>query len=170
MGTPRPSRTKKMSASGPGPAPALPGAEITVAQLLRSENSTPQGSRLRTKLDKCALGSSLVATNLLKLDARQVFFTLLDVEQADIEHFTEILEHGLPYFVRTELNSQMTQLRPFQKKFMEEAREAWNPAPGGKVHKRLLMVAATGSGKSAMIAMAPFVGARERCIVVVPNL
>ena len=83
---------------------------------------------------------------------------------------SQILEDGLPYFVRTELNKQMTQLRPFQKKFWDEAREAWNPASGGQVFKRLLMVAATGAGKSAMIAMAPFIGARERCIVVVPNL
>ena len=32
------------------------------------------------------------------------------------------------------------------------------------------MVAATGTGKSNLIAMAPFAGARDRCLVLVPNL
>ena len=48
--------------------------------------------------------------------------------------------------------------------------QSWRSTNGQPGVKHLLQVAATGSGKSLLIAMAPFAGARKRNLVVVPNL
>ena len=67
-------------------------------------------------------------------------------------------------FLDTTRTPEGSARRGFQLRFWKEAREAW-----GKGSSRLLMVACTGSGKSLLIALAPFAnGARNRVLITVP--
>jgi hypothetical protein len=150
--------------------PALPAAVTTLGQLVRSEKDTVVGARLCEAFEKCALKSALGTANILDAAQQQMIFLMLKTSAEDQEHLRGVLAHGLPYFVRTELIGNMALLRPFQRTFWNDSMQAWNPGPGQEVAKRLLMVAATGTGKSAIIAIAPFAGARDRNLVVVPNL
>ena len=155
-----------MSASGA----ALPAAVTTLGQLVRSEKDTVVGARLSAAFESCPVKAALGAANMLDAAQQHVIFPMLQISADDQEHLRGVLARGLPYFVRTELSGNMALLRPFQRTFWNDAMQAWNPGPGQQVAKRLLMVAATGTGKSAIIAIAPFAGARDRNLVVVPNL
>jgi superfamily II DNA or RNA helicase len=84
-------------------------------------------------------------------------------------------EQTLPYFVRTSLVMHPG-IRAWQRRFVVEAEQAWFPdlcppwTAVQHVPSDLLQVAATGAGKTLAIAMAPFCGgARERCLIVVPD-
>ena len=87
--------------------------------------------------------------------------------QADQEAVQEICTKRATDFIRTEISERPVHLlRDFQKKFWTEIQGIWrNPTPAQERWTRLLMVAATGTGKSNLIAIAPFAGARDRCLV-----
>ena len=78
-----------------------------------------------------------------------------------------------PEIIPNELNDPeiIPNCRRWQVRFWKEASLRWNPPqwnqPAGQA--RLLQHACTGAGKSDIIVMAPFAGARERCLVLVPT-
>ena len=160
---------------GDAPPPGLPTlGPLTVAQLLKSEQKSDIGRRLKTKVESHQLKDVLGAINLRDDGQRAGFFGVCDIAPADQESIKAICADELPYFIRTELSNTAIfsdALRDFQKKFWTEIQDIWrNPTPAQEKWTRLLMVAATGTGKSNLIAMAPFAGARDRCLVLVPNL
>jgi len=84
------------------------------------------------------------------------------------------MDEGLPFFIQNEINdpNTVTNLREWQRRFWMEAYAGWNHPDWNepRSQQRLLQHACTGAGKFDIIAMAPFAGARDRFLVVVPTL
>ena len=123
------------------PNVAIPAASILVEQLLRSEKGTDEGTRLSKALSDCVFGDVFMKLNFLDTAKRDQCYKMLNISNEDQLHFQKILDAGLPYFIANAFSGNMALLREFQRTFWDEARAAWDPAPGEQIARRLLMVA-----------------------------
>ena len=115
-------------------------------------------------LHEMVLGGTLAAFRDLQ--------SLHKMEDTDLAALADLATQGLPYFIQYDLSDvqNIPNLRVWQRHFWNEAWRRWTPPQWDqpRTQQRLLQHACTGAGKSDIIAMAPFAGARDRCLVVVP--
>ena len=157
---------------GDAPPPGLPPlGRLTVDQMLKSADRD-LSRRVKDLVQKNKMKRIIGELDLRDEEERDQFFGMCNIDPADQESIKAICADELPFFIRTEIKDASTNLlRRFQKDFWKEIQGIWrNPTPEEENFTRLLMVAATGTGKSNLIALAPFAGARDRCLVLVPNL
>ncbi|KAL3921398.1 MAG: hypothetical protein SGPRY_004918 [Prymnesium sp.] len=142
---------------------------LYLRQLLLAHQGTEFGDQLRAKFLHPALATQMGA-NLR--DPQQLIGALTIVDalgggmtDAQKHELKDKIKMGLPFFIQNELVPGVPNLRPWQRKFLAQAQEQWQSA-----HRhRLLGVYATGTGKSAAIAVASYAGSRDRTLVTVPN-
>ena len=142
---------------------------IYLRQLLLAHQGTEFGDQLLAKFQHPALATQMSA-NLR--DPQQLIgaLALVDVlgggmTDAKRQELDEKISMGLPFFIQNELVPGVPNLRPWQRQFLIQARQQWQ-----SLHRhRLLGVFATGTGKTAVIAVASYAGSRDRTLVTVPN-
>ena len=148
---------------------AAPQPPLFLRQLLLAHRGTAFGDTLRAKFQGPALATQMSA-NLRDPNQLSAALTLVNAlgggmnndEEAELN--SKITE-GLPFFIQWELVPGAPNLRPWQRRFVDEAKRQWQE----EGRKRLLGVYATGTGKSAVIACASYVGSRTRSLIIVPN-
>ena len=150
---------------------------MRIRQLFRAERDTPLGNAIQAAIERLPGGVRELAKDL-NITA---FSALQGAVQENHQMPQNVLaalqvkaDAGLPFFIQNEINDPATipNLRHWQRRFWTEAWSRWNPPQWNQPRSQqsLLQHACTGAGKSDVIAMAPFAGARERCLVVVPSI
>lgn len=154
-------------------------SRITVQQIIWSENDSEFGRDLANKVRTLLTTADVDEAIISKLNY-VTFARIANAIKPDLELPSVLpveVVRAVPYFIRTPLRvADNLGLYDWQKTFFKEASQRWRgpawregyttqlePAQSA----RLLQVAACGSGKSLAIVMAPFLGARQRVVVVV---
>lgn len=151
---------------------------VKMGQLFRAERGTQLGNAIWRTIQGFPPGLKEAAKEFTITTFRDAQPAVKNAELRMSESDLTALQHkadaGLPFFIQNEINDPATvpNLRPWQSRFWKEAFARWNLPDWSepRSQQRLLQHACTGAGKSDIIAMAPFAGARDRCLVVVPSL
>jgi len=142
---------------------------LYLRQLLLAHQGTDFAEQLRAKFQHPALATQMSAD---LRDPQQLIGALALVDalaggmtDAERAELNVMIARGLPFFIQNELVPDVPNLRWWQRRFLIQAQEQWQ-----NLHRhRLLGVYATGTGKSAVIAIASYAGSRDRTLVTVPN-
>jgi len=141
-------------------APPAP-IDIPMSKVLRFERDTLFGNSLAAyytnkKLAKFTLELDLTEQENFNLTV-EMLKELTQFTDAEEVKLSNIIAQGLPFFIKNEIKDDaLNQLRFWQSRFWFEAKHVWRETN----QKKLLGVFATGTGKSLIIAMAPYLGAR----------
>ena len=142
---------------------------LRVRQMIRAHAGTAFGTMLAAKLQHPAMETQKAAN--LRSDAEYDGFIALvkalggGISDEEVLALKAKIGEGVPFFIQNELVSGVPGLLLWQRRFWEEAKREWQELE----RRRVLGVYATGTGKSAAIAIASYAGSRKRSLVIVPN-